>query len=470
MNGQTSLSEADNNAFAALSDKIAEKCGEVSVGSSDIAGLLNSVIQSSEEFGQKRADLLETFNRLEQDQRKAADASDEARQLSQQGGQKLAQSIDLIETALGEISSLLELVGTLEQHIVGFAAAFEQVRSSTSQIDEIAEMTGILALNASIEAARAGEQGNSFSVVASEVKALAANTSRATAEINSTVERFAGEANELVQSVKLGAQTSREAESSVGQIEKTVSDVVHVFEEVDRNSEEATRATGQISGQLASASKVIAGFDAAAAQSSQSLGTAHAIAGELEITASEMFDSVVKAGLSPADSAMVEMALQNRDRIKEVTQTAMRAGTLDAGALFDTNYEAIEDSNPVRYKSRLTQWADENWRLLLDEMKRAHPAVSATVCSDMNGFLPTHRTERSLEPTGEKAHDDAYCRNGRIVIGPMTKKAKASEDDYQMAVYRHVGDGSAYKIVRNVYVPLIIDGRRWGDVELAYSI
>ncbi len=207
-------------------------------------------------------------------------------------------------------------MGALEKHIIGFAAALDQVRSSTSQIDEIAETTGILAINASIEAARAGEKGNSFSVVASEVKTLAANTSRATAEINSTVEKFAGEAQDLVESIELGARTSREAKSSVGQIEKTVSDVVQIFEEVDRNSEQITHATDAISGQVASAKKVIEDFDAAAAENSRSLGTAHTIAGELEVTASEMFDSVIKAGLSPADSTMVEMALQNRDRVK----------------------------------------------------------------------------------------------------------------------------------------------------------
>ena len=38
-----------------------------------------------------------------------------------------------------------------------------------------------------------------------------------------------------------------------------------------------------------------------------------------------------------------------------------------------------------------------------------------------------------------------------------------------MAVYRQEGDGTSYKVVRNVYVPLTIGGRRWGDLELAYS-
>lgn len=38
-----------------------------------------------------------------------------------------------------------------------------------------------------------------------------------------------------------------------------------------------------------------------------------------------------------------------------------------------------------------------------------------------------------------------------------------------MAVYRQEGDGQTYQVVRNVYVPLVINGRRWGDFELAYS-
>ncbi len=78
MNGSTSPGEVDSAAFAALSNRIAEKCGEISVGSSNISGLLHAVIHSSEELGQKRADLVETFTTLEGDQRKAADASDEA--------------------------------------------------------------------------------------------------------------------------------------------------------------------------------------------------------------------------------------------------------------------------------------------------------------------------------------------------------------------------------------------------------
>jgi len=90
--------------------------------------------------------------------------------------------------------------------------------------------------------------------------------------------------------------------------------------------------------------------------------------------------------------------------------------------------------------------------------------------SDTNGFLPTHVTEHSRAPTGDLTHDTKHCRNGRIMLYTIDKKAKKQTDPYMMAVYRQEGDGRNYLVVRNVYVPLFINGRRWGDFELAYSL
>ena len=52
----------------------------------------------------------------------------------------------------------------------------------------------------------------------------------------------------------------------------------------------------------------------------------------------------------------------------------------------------------------------------------------------------------------------------------IDRKAKASTAPFMMAVYRQEGDGTTYEIVRNVYVPLVINGQRWGDFELAYVL
>ena len=93
----------------------------------------------------------------------------------------------------------------------------------------------------------------------------------------------------------------------------------------------------------------------------------------------------------------------------------------------------------------------------------------AAACTDMNGFLPTHLTRFSQPPTRDLAHDTRFCRNGRLILDAIDRKAKESTAPYMMAVYRQEGDGRAYKVVRNVYLPLVFEGRRWGDLELAYA-
>ncbi len=64
----------------------------------------------------------------------------------------------------------------------------------------------------------------------------------------------------------------------------------------------------------------------------------------------------------------------------------------------------------------------------------------------------------------------AATTSGDISSDHADKKAKKQTDPYMMAVYRQEGDGRNYLVVRNVYVPLFINGRRWSDFELAYSL
>jgi methyl-accepting chemotaxis protein len=190
---------------------------------------------------------------------------------------------------------------------------------------------------------------------------------------------------------------------------------------------------------------------------------------ELEITASEMFDRIVHAGLSPEDSAMVSQAQAMLQDLVAHTESAVARGAITTAALFDTDYQPVPGTNPPLFRTRLTDWAHAEWRPFLDRAKSSDSRVLAAACTDVNGFLPTHLTERSRTPTGDLTHDTQFCRNGRIILDAIDRKAKVSNAPYMMAVYRQEGDGQTYHVVRNVYVPLVIGGRRWGDFELAYS-
>jgi len=448
---------------------IPESCGAVTVGCTDVAGVVEAVIASSKALRSEHEALAETVRALEADQNKVAEASDEARLLSERAIDRLAEGTALIQSSLGQIASLIELVETLGQHVTSFSAAMEQVRRSAQDIDNIAETTNILALNATIEAMRAGDAGRTFAVVASEVKSLASDTRKATEEIAQTIDALGGEAEMVIGRIEAGARASGEAKASVARIESTMANVGALVEEVDKQNDVIARSTGTISGHVDKVQRVLTSFDTAARSNEDRLHGAHRKMEELEITASEMFDRIVQAGLSPEDSAMVAQAQAMMAELVAHTEAAISSGALSMQALFDTDYQPIPGTNPQLFRTRLTEWAHAEWRTFLDRAKASDRRVLAAACTDMNGFLPTHITERSRKPTGDVNHDTQFCRNGRIMLEAIDRKAKASHAPYMMAVYRQEGDGQSYFVVRNVYVPLVIGGRRWGDFELAYS-
>ncbi|MXP09553.1 chemotaxis protein [Altererythrobacter halimionae] len=451
-------------------NRIPESCGEVTVGCSDVAGIVEGVIRSSERLREEQAALQGTVAALEQDQRQVASSSSEARALSERARARLDEGTDLIKGSLNQIGELLGLVDSLTRHVTDFTAAMEQVRSSSQKIDTIAETTNILALNATIEAMRAGEAGRTFAVVADEVKSLARDTRLATEEITHTIDALGGQAERVIQQIEDGAQASNETKTSVAQIEQTLIGVSDLVKEVDRQNEQITGATGTISDHVARVQNVMSSFASATVRNETQLEDANRRVGMLEMTANSMFDHIVHAGLSPEDSAMVEQARNAANEAAQMAEEAIADGRLSLADVFDADYQPIAGSNPPRFRNRMMDWAYDHWRPLLDREESRDPRVVAAACTDMNGYLPAHLTKCSQQPTGDVTHDTKFCRNGRIILDPIDQKSKKSTAPYMMAVYRQEGDGKTYHVVRNVYVPIFIEGRRWGDFELAYKL
>ncbi len=459
-----------DQASASALDKIPESCGAVTVGCTDVAGIVEAVIKSSEKLREEHEALRGTVSALEADQEKVAEASDEARLLSERAIERLGEGTSLIQSSLGQINGLLDLVDTLGQHVTSFSAAMEQVRRSAQDIDDIAETTNILALNATIEAMRAGEAGRTFAVVAAEVNSLANDTRKATVEISETVEALGIEASEVIGRIEAGSQASADAKASVARIETTISSVGELVEEVDKQNDVIARSTGTISNHVGAVQDVLTSFDKAARANEDQLQGAHKRMEELELTASEMFDRIVHAGLSPVDSSIVETAQRFASQLTEVTELALESGSLSKSALFDRQYVEIVGSNPPRFRTGLTEWADQNWRPIYDECLALGRPIKMLAASDGNGFMPTHATERSRKPTGDLDHDSAWCRNGRKILNNSLRRATDSDEPYIMSVHRQETVGGQFYIVRTVYVPLRFEGRRWGELELSYIL
>jgi methyl-accepting chemotaxis protein len=141
--------------------------------------------------------------------------------------------------------------GKANQVVRGLAGEADQVGEVVSLINDIAGQTKLLALNATIEAARAGEAGKGFAVVASEVKTLADQTSKATTQIATRISGIQSATRDAVSAIdRITATISRIAEISTG-IAGAVEEQGAATQEIARNVQQAAQGTRDVSVNIA---------------------------------------------------------------------------------------------------------------------------------------------------------------------------------------------------------------------------
>ncbi|MBE7414746.1 MAG: hypothetical protein HS130_05745 [Deltaproteobacteria bacterium] len=149
----------------------------------------------------------------------------------------------------------------------------EEIGNIISVINDIADQTNLLALNAAIEAARAGEQGRGFAVVADEVRKLAEKTMKATKEIGVMITAMQEETGKAISSmehevkaVEKGVKLATAAGQSLHEIVEKVGAVTSRMHQVAAAAEQQSTTTDQISGDVATMANVITDTSASAQQ------------------------------------------------------------------------------------------------------------------------------------------------------------------------------------------------------------
>ena len=133
----------------------------------------------------------------------------------------------------------------------------QQIAGSAQIIEQIAEQTNLLALNAAIEAARAGEHGRGFAVVADEVRSLAGRTRQSTSDIHSIVAELVRRTNDSVavagdgaESANTGLERMREAEQTLHNIAGSVGSIADMALQMAAAVEEQAQVSEQINQQV----------------------------------------------------------------------------------------------------------------------------------------------------------------------------------------------------------------------------
>ena len=238
-------------------DYLASSSGELSSAASRIADGSTSQSARAAQVSTASQEMSSTIAEITRSVSYAAQAAKAASEVAESGGRIVVSTIE----SMNGISKTAKHSSGIISSLGGRS---REIGSIITVIDDIADQTNLLALNAAIEAARAGEQGRGFAVVADEVRRLAEKTMKATKEIDTMIRTMQDETGKAIESMEnevsavgAGARLAEEAGASLNEIVSRVEVVTSMIESVMVAIQQQNSATEQISSDMEGVSVVV---------------------------------------------------------------------------------------------------------------------------------------------------------------------------------------------------------------------
>jgi methyl-accepting chemotaxis protein len=228
---------------AAAARQLHATADQIASGTDRVALQAGTVATACEEMAATSSDIAQNCQR-------AAGSAKHASASAQSGGIVVKETIDGMLRLASQVKGAARTVEDL-------GARSDQIGAIVGTIEDIADQTNLLALNAAIEAARAGEQGRGFAVVADEVRALAERTTKATREIGEMIKTIQNETKgavaameEGVKEVERGTTASVKSGQALDDILQQVNDVEMQIDQIATAVEEQTATTAEITNNI----------------------------------------------------------------------------------------------------------------------------------------------------------------------------------------------------------------------------
>jgi methyl-accepting chemotaxis protein len=277
-------------------ERTADLVGKIRDASSQVAAAATQITASSEEMSSEVASQADQLGRIaasmselagatENVAARSTEADNSARQsegLAQTGGEVVGKTVTDMQTIATAVQEGADCVSRLGQR-------GDEIGQIIAVINDIADQTNLLALNAAIEAARAGEHGRGFAVVADEVRKLADRTTKATEEIGVSIRAIQQETTHAVERIGHGAGRVKEGVSSATSAGDALRQIVggsrqvgQMIQQIAAAAQQQIAITHEVSGSVASLRSASDRTTQGADQAAQAAGTLSRKAEELD--------------------------------------------------------------------------------------------------------------------------------------------------------------------------------------------
>ena len=246
-----------NHASASLNKTLKEVSQVISAAADSANNISSSTEQMAAGAQEQSAQAAEVASAVEEMSKTIFETTrntTEAAQASRNAGITAREGGIVVEESIAGMGRISEVVSKSSETVIELGKSSNEIGEIIKVIDDIADQTNLLALNAAIEAARAGEQGRGFAVVADEVRKLAERTTKATKEIAGMIKHIQTDTAGAVESMKLGTEEvergknlAQKAGDSLKEIIAGAENVADIVTQVAAASEQQSRTSEQIS-------------------------------------------------------------------------------------------------------------------------------------------------------------------------------------------------------------------------------